>query len=909
MEAIFFKVLNMSLTASYVIAAVMLIRLILKKAPKKYSYMLWSVAAFRLCCPFSFRSVFSIFSLKPFDMTQAQQTGGNELQYVPQNVTSSAVPQVTVGIPYANRVINSNMPVMDEKDFDIMQMLVNAGIVLWIIGMAVMLVYAAASYIRLYGQMKTAMILEGNVYQSDRVSSPFILGFIKPGIYIPFGLDETTLRYVLTHERYHIKRLDHIVKAFGFLLLTVHWFNPLCWLAFILMGKDMEMSCDEKVLSGEENIRKAYSTSLLSFATNSRFPSPSPLAFGETGVKTRIKNALNWKKPKIWITVIALVLCVAVVAACAANPVNDNGEIDLSDIEEMNIGAEMPAVIYGDHNKMIMQGTFGLIVYDIANAEIYDRISYDELEEYGISFLSARADENGKEVYLTNFDPNGTEEPAYYCYNVDNKKISEAEDFGGEESADIVTREFNNETDAYSYHTDYRYLNAYQVVDLLDCFYYLRAQTDWSMKSLQLVHYDRTTGLKTIHNIFEDNDIGGTYGYESLVYADGSFSYVPIVADGQNIDIFREGDSIIVWENEDEWIGGFELAELTAVNFDKYFTDGITDIDGKSCSRIRRENKKAWYAEKEQYFYYVLQQKNGEIYLSQGLLDFSGAPMIRWMFKLSKDFVTQDIYFGENYVATACYYMVPYSSYMSIDGDSGYIYNFIGNSYAVRSRGAGEVTHSVSQIEWAWQDFPYTAEEWEAMFLGGRAYPPSDVLENVKYQPLDDGCFLMKRYDTLLFVTTKENDRMGRHIYSIYSIVPQSTLSSAQWSCSSSMKEFSMPFEFDVAGTEIELFCAAGEITDSRGNSSGEARYLTVKPNETFYWSPFKITESGTSFMYNNDISFNIYNGGKVAATGTIFITSENTDGEDYVFTATAAGGKYNIVQSEGSVAVISRAK
>lgn len=325
MDAVFLKLLNMSITAGYVIVAILLVRLLLRKAPKKYSYLLWSAAAFRLCCPVSFSSVFSLFRLKLFDMSSAQQTGGASLQYVPGQIVSMAQPEVNVGIPAASAVINSALPTAEQAtSISTLQSLTFLASCLWIIGVFALLIWAAVSYVHLRFKMDTAVLLEGNVYQSEQVRSPFILGFVRPKICIPFGLDEDALRYVLAHERCHLRRLDHLVKPFAFLLLAVHWFNPLCWLAFYLMGKDMEMSCDEKVLSDKDNVCTDYSTVLLSFAANRRFPSPSPLAFGESGVKSRIKNALKWKKPKVWVTLLATILCVAAVAACAANPAQKN---------------------------------------------------------------------------------------------------------------------------------------------------------------------------------------------------------------------------------------------------------------------------------------------------------------------------------------------------------------------------------------------------------------------------------------------------------------------------------------------------------------------------------------------------------------------------------------------------------
>lgn len=336
MIELFLRVLNMSITAAWIIPVVLLIRFLLKKAPKKYSYALWSVVAFRLVCPVSFESVFSLFSLRFFDMSAAQQTN-DALTYIPPDIGMMTQPQVTVGVPAVNAVINNSLPAaVETASANPMQILLFAGMCLWCIGMAAMLIYAVVSYIRLRLRLRTATLLEENIFQSERVSSPFILGFFCPKIYIPYGLDDGTLHHVLTHERCHIRHLDHFVKPLAFLILTVHWFNPLVWLSFVLMGKDMEMRCDEKVLSTEENIRRAYSTSLLHFATAGRFPSPGPLAFGETGVKTRIQNALNWKKPALWITVAAVLVCTAAVVFLAADPARRTLDLDDREIISAN---------------------------------------------------------------------------------------------------------------------------------------------------------------------------------------------------------------------------------------------------------------------------------------------------------------------------------------------------------------------------------------------------------------------------------------------------------------------------------------------------------------------------------------------------------------------------------------------
>lgn len=336
MQALFLEILNMSLTSAYVIAVIMIIRLMVRKLPKKYSYWLWSAAAFRLCCPLSFQSVLSIFNFGFFDMSRAQSESGARLEYVADNIGYQEIPQVSVGIPYANTLINNVLPeAHPSESVNPMQIVLTVSAVLWAVGVVLMLICGIVSYIKIRRSMSTAMKLEGNIYQSDKISSPFILGIFKPKIYIPFGIYGETLRYVLIHEKYHIKRFDHIVKIAAYLILSVHWFNPMCWAAFILMGTDMEMSCDEKVLASEDNIRKEYSTSLLSFATSGRFPSPGPIAFGETGVRSRIKNALRFKKPKLWAGIVAVTVCVAVAVVCVSNPmfmritdINDAGDYE-----------------------------------------------------------------------------------------------------------------------------------------------------------------------------------------------------------------------------------------------------------------------------------------------------------------------------------------------------------------------------------------------------------------------------------------------------------------------------------------------------------------------------------------------------------------------------------------------------
>lgn len=329
MEMLFLKILNMSITAGYVILAVLIIRLLLKRFPKKYSYFLWSVVLFRLVCPVSFSSIFSIFQLRLFDMTTAQREGQRALNYIPMELGNMESANITTGIPIMNSMINETLPEPNlQSSVSPMEKWILIGTILWCIGIAVLLAYSVITYIRLNRRVATAIRLKDNIFESDKIRSPFIFGIFRPRIFIPFGLSEREQDYILRHEEYHLKRKDHLIKLISFGVLVVYWFNPLVWIAFAMMSKDMEMSCDEKVLSEtSEDLKREYSNSLLSFAANRRIPVASPLAFGESSIKERIKNVLRFKKPGKGVTVTAIAICALAAAACAANPAKESTDI------------------------------------------------------------------------------------------------------------------------------------------------------------------------------------------------------------------------------------------------------------------------------------------------------------------------------------------------------------------------------------------------------------------------------------------------------------------------------------------------------------------------------------------------------------------------------------------------------
>ena len=311
METLFLRVLNMSLTGSYVILAVLVMRFLLKWAPKKYSYTLWLVAAFRLGCPVSIRSVFSIFAFLQERSAEAASSVGSTITYIPSDIGFAAVPEVSTGIPILSDAVNRILPAATPMaSVNPIQVWIFLGTVIWCVGIAMMLGWAVVSMLLLRKRVEKATLREKGIFECENVKSPFILGIFAPKIYIPHNLEPEQLRYILAHERCHIRKGDHITKFVAYCILALHWFNPLCWLAYYLMGKDMEMRCDEHVLSRSGTLSWEYSYSVLSIATNRRFRPAGPLAFGESSVKTRIKNILQWKKPRFWVSIFAIVLCI-----------------------------------------------------------------------------------------------------------------------------------------------------------------------------------------------------------------------------------------------------------------------------------------------------------------------------------------------------------------------------------------------------------------------------------------------------------------------------------------------------------------------------------------------------------------------------------------------------------------------
>lgn len=275
MEAVFLKILNMSITASWIVLAVMVVRLLLKKAPKWIAVLLWGLVGIRLICPFSLESALSLIpSAEP----------------VPSNILYTSAPVIHSGISSVNDLVN---PIISEalaptvgSSVKPVQSIAHIASIIWLVGMAAMLLYTAVSYLRIRRKVREAVPFQGNIWFCDHVGTPFILGVLRPRIFLPSAMGEQDLKFVIAHEQAHLKRHDHFWKPLGFLLLTVYWFNPLLWVAYILLCRDIELACDEKVIQemGVEN-KKPYSDALINCSIPRKMLAACPLVYGDNVIE------------------------------------------------------------------------------------------------------------------------------------------------------------------------------------------------------------------------------------------------------------------------------------------------------------------------------------------------------------------------------------------------------------------------------------------------------------------------------------------------------------------------------------------------------------------------------------------------------------------------------------------------
>ncbi len=397
MSDLFYIVINMSLTANYVILGVILVRQLLKKSPKIISYILWSVVAFRLVVPFSFKSTLSLLP-KNIDTTP-----------IPNNIALSETPQINSGISVVDMVVNNSLPVQANSytnSVNPLQIYEFIFMLIWVIGIVVFLGYYIYSILKLKRQLKNSEHLEGNIYEAKNLKTPFVLGCIKPKIYLPKDLSLEERKYICLHEQIHIYRKDYIIKSLGFLILAIHWFNPLVWISFILMNKDMEYSCDESVLKAlDSNVKKSYAMSLVNLASEK--PLVSRIAFGEGDVKGRVKNVLNYRKRNLGILVVSVVSAVVIGIGLMSNPVSGSEE-EIPEVTTENASNENI-----DSNDKATNFTENNVTEEVINNYI---LVGESNPTNGLFYLGMSSEEALEKIYEVNLetdlsinlDPNAT---------------------------------------------------------------------------------------------------------------------------------------------------------------------------------------------------------------------------------------------------------------------------------------------------------------------------------------------------------------------------------------------------------------------------------------------------------------------------------------------------------------------
>lgn len=373
MSEIFLQILNMSITASWIALAVMLIRAIFKKLPKALTVFMWALVGLRLVFPFSFESVLSLIP---------------STETVPQDIIYSAKPALNSGLPVLDSAVN---PVISENftpdagaSVNPLQLAAYVASAVWVCGLAAMLVYAAVSYIRIRLRVREGMPVGGRVWICDRINTPFILGVFRPRIYLPSDIGNRDAEYVIAHENAHLARRDHLRKPIAFIILSVYWFNPVIWTAYILLCRDIELAADERVIKVMgTDIKRAYTDALINCSLPRRTIAACPLAFGETAVKGRVKNILKYKKPAFWIVAVSVAVCIVLSLCFLTNPKMEAApdadpapvyETPLSDFEYRNNydgGMTITAYTGSDENVVIPSVIDGKKV-----TEIYEKAFY-----------------------------------------------------------------------------------------------------------------------------------------------------------------------------------------------------------------------------------------------------------------------------------------------------------------------------------------------------------------------------------------------------------------------------------------------------------------------------------------------------------------------------------------------------
>ena len=613
MDDVFLKLVNLSISASWLILAVLVLRVVLKKAPKWVMPLLWGVVALRLVCPFSIESALSLIP---------------SAETIPSEIVTETREPVLYEQATLDIVTNPTLPSAAEVPVGVSrqqaQVDFNIYSVLWLAGMAALLVHALVSAGKLKRKLATAILLRDNIYESEFVDSPFVFGVVKPNIYLPMHMDEGTAAYVIAHECAHLARRDHWWKVLGYLVLALHWFNPLVWVAYILFCRDIELACDEKVVKGLDGAARAdYSQALLSCAAPKRAVAACPLAFGEGNIKTRVKSALHYKKPAFWVAA-AAVLAVVIMAVCfLTNPRSERGSL-----------------VWAQKLNAADVASIELYVPAEGEARQYKKLDTEEMAQAVELINSSRG------TYIEKPETVYAGLPVWFLLTMDDGTVHAVGSVVGHYliiDGDTFDADVENQAEWENYVLKG---DSASPIDMAD--------------RLSYALYGMTTGVYTLGEAVFEDSVWETSYEETFANTKSTPELWLSSALGTDMTGILYG-TVTAARGYSYRFSEWEEIDLTVSNFDWLFRSASgEDWNGTSAAKLRRENAHAWRGTKtadddnatatipeiarqdelaamDQWL--LLQQKDGSLYLVMGYrsggLPYSGAHPYRWIVRLN----------------------------------------------------------------------------------------------------------------------------------------------------------------------------------------------------------------------------------------------------------------------------------
>lgn len=607
MDDVFLKLVNLSISASWLILAVLVLRVVLKKAPKWVMPLLWGVVALRLVCLFSIESALSLIP---------------SAETIPSEIVTETREPVLYEQATLDIVTNPTLPSAAEVPVGVSrqqaQVDFNIYSILWLAGMSALLVHALVSAGKLKRKLATAILLRDNIYESEFVDSPFVFGVVKPNIYLPMHMDEGTAAYVIAHEHAHLARRDHWWKVLGYLVLALHWFNPLVWVAYILFCRDIELACDEKVVRGLDGAARAdYSQALLSCAAPKRAVAACPLAFGEGNIKTRVKSALHYKKPAFWVAA-AAVLAVVIVAVCfLTNPRSERGSL-----------------VWAQKLNAADVASIELYVPAEEEARQYKKLDTEEMAQAVELINSSRG------TYIEKPETVYAGLPVWFLLTMDDGTVHAVGSVVGHYliiDGDTFDADVENQAEWENYVLKG---DSASPIDMAD--------------RLSYALYGMTTGVYTLGEAVFEDSVWETSYEETFANTKSTPELWLSSALGTDMTGILYG-TVTAARGYSYRFSEWEEIDLTVSNFDWLFRSASgEDWNGTSAAKLRRENAHAWRGTKtadddnatatipeiarqdelaamDQWL--LLQQKDGSLYLVMGYR--SGAHPYRWIVRLN----------------------------------------------------------------------------------------------------------------------------------------------------------------------------------------------------------------------------------------------------------------------------------